>query len=118
MPAFRLHLWERRQLVDPIGPFPITPSNSGVTKLGCGSTTGSPVLRVAEMLRVEPRTVYNRTYAFRQRTDLTPLTRLRAAPRSGRPPAALGILDPLLDAVIDDPRDYAPAVPGQPRLPA
>ena len=29
------------------------------------------------------------------------------APRSGRPPTALGIIDPLIEAVIEaDPRDY------------
>ncbi len=33
--------------------------------------------------------------------------RLRDAPRSGRPVIALGIIDPLIDTVIDnDPRDY------------
>jgi len=33
--------------------------------------------------------------------------RLLDAPRSGRPATALGIIDPLIDAVIDaDPRDY------------
>src|SRR5262249_44187803 len=33
--------------------------------------------------------------------------RLRDAPRSGRPATALGIIDPLIDAVIDlDPRGY------------
>jgi transposase len=32
---------------------------------------------------------------------------LSDAPRSGRPPTALGIIDPLIDAVIDDdPRDH------------
>jgi transposase len=68
---------------------------------------GQPVSRVAELLRVDPRTVYNWAYAFRDRTDLDPLTRLRDAPRSGRPPTACGIIDPLIDAVIDgDPRDY------------
>ena len=68
---------------------------------------GQPVLRVAELLRVEPRTVYNWAYAFRERTDLDPPARLLDAPRSGRPPTALGIIDPLIDAVIeDDPRTY------------
>ena len=68
---------------------------------------GQSVLRVAELLRVQPRTIYNWAYAFRERTDLGPPARLLDAPRSGRPPTALGIIDPLIDAVIDDdPRDY------------
>ena len=68
---------------------------------------GQPVPRVAELLRVEPRTVYNWAYAFRERTDLGPPARLLDAPRSGRPPTAWGIIDPLIGAVIEgDPRDY------------
>jgi transposase len=68
---------------------------------------GQPVLRVAELLHVEPRTVYNWAYAFRERTALDPLARLLDAPSSGRPPTALGIIDPLIDAVMaDDPRSY------------
>ena len=68
---------------------------------------GRPVPRVAELLRVEPRTVYNWVYAFQRRTDLDPVARLLDAPRGGRPPTALGVIDPLIDAVIeDDPREY------------
>jgi transposase len=68
---------------------------------------GQPVLRVAELLCVEPRTVYNWAHAFRQRTDLDPPARLLDAPRSGRPPTARGIIDPLINAIIDDdPRRY------------
>jgi hypothetical protein len=73
---------------------------------------GRPVLHVAEPLRVAPRTAYNWARAFRERADPDPLARLRDAPRRGWPPTALGIIDPLLDAVIeDDPRGhgYSPA---------
>jgi transposase len=56
---------------------------------------------------VDTRTIYNWVYAFQQRTDLGPVARLHDAPRSGRPPTASGIIDPLIDAVLDaDPRDY------------
>ncbi len=106
MPAFRLHPWERRPLLDLLD-HPHDAKQLRRAQALVWLHDGLPVLRVAELLRVEPRTVYNWTDAFRQRTDLDPLTRLLDAPRSGRPPTALGIIDPLIDAVIDDdPRDY------------
>jgi transposase len=66
---------------------------------------GEPVEQVAELLRVSRQTVYNWTERFRQREGLDLRVRLLDAPRSGRPPTALGIIDPLIEAVIDkDPR--------------
>src|SRR5215469_4678344 len=105
MSAFQLRPWECRQLVDLLD-HPQDAKQLRRAQALVWLHEGQPVLRVAELLRVEPRTVYNWTYAFRQRTDLDPLARLLDAPRSGRPPTALGIIDPLIDAVIDDdPRD-------------
>lgn len=61
--------------------------------------------QVAELLRVSRQTVYNWAERFRQREGLDLRARLLDAPRSGRPPTALGIIDPLIEAVIDtDPR--------------
>ncbi len=67
---------------------------------------GESVEQVAELLHVSRQTVYNGVERFRQRPDLDRRPRLADAPRSGRPPTALGIIDPLIAAVIDrDPRD-------------
>ena len=106
MAPFQLHPWERRRLLQ------LLDQTHDATQLRRAQVLlwlhdGQSVLRVAQLLRVEPRTVYNWTYTFRQRTDYDPLARLLDAPRSGRPPTALGIIDPLIDAVIDgDPRDH------------
>jgi transposase len=66
---------------------------------------GESVEQVAELLQVSRQTVYNWTDRFQQREGLDLRARLLDAPRSGRPPTALGIIDPLIEAVIDqDPR--------------
>lgn len=68
---------------------------------------GETVEEVAQRLRVSRQTVYNWFTRFRQRPDQDPPARLQDAPRAGRPPTALGIIDPLLGEVLDtDPRDY------------
>src|SRR5262249_583272 len=60
---------------------------------------------VAELLLVSRQSVYNWVDRFRQREGLDLRARLRDAPRCGRPPTALGIIDSLIAAVIDeDPR--------------
>jgi transposase len=106
MSAVQLRAWERRQLLNLLD-HPHDAKQLRRAQALVWLDEGQTVLRVAELLRVEPRTVYNWVYAFQQRTDLDPLARLRDASRSGRPPTALGIIDPLIDAVIDDdPRDY------------
>lgn len=65
------------------------------------------VAEIAERLQVSRQTIYNweaRLYT-RGGRDLEAL--LRDAPRSGRPPTVRGIIDPVIDAVIDeDPRDF------------
>lgn len=66
---------------------------------------GDTVEEVAQRLFVSRQTVYNWLLRFHQRSGQDIRSRLQDAPRPGRPPTALGIIDPLLEAVIDtDPR--------------
>src|SRR5512142_1606386 len=67
---------------------------------------GESVEYVAELLHGSRQTVDNWADRFRMRQGLDLRARLRDAPRSGRPPTALGIIDPLIAEVIDkDPRE-------------
>ena len=62
---------------------------------------------VAERSQVSRQTLYNGTARFLQREGLDIQARLEDGPRSGRPPTAHGIIDPLLEQVIDgDPQDW------------
>jgi len=75
--------------------------------LGWLATGGVTVAEAAERLGVSRRTVYNWVHRFEQRADLELRDRLADAPRSGRPPTALGIIDLWIDEVIDqDPRSF------------
>jgi transposase len=66
---------------------------------------GDSVEEVAHRLDVCRQSVYNWAARFQQREELTLRARLADAARSGRPCTAKGIIDPLIDAVIDtDPR--------------
>ena len=66
---------------------------------------GETADQVAERLHVSRQTVYNWAERFQQRHMLDLRSRLADAPRQGRPPSALGIIDPLIAEVIDtDPR--------------
>jgi transposase len=66
---------------------------------------GEAVEEVAQRLLVSRQTVYNWLVRFRQRSHQDIRACLQDAPRTGRPPTALGIIDPLLEEVIDtDPR--------------
>jgi len=68
---------------------------------------GEDIGGVAETLGVSRQTVYNWVHRFERRDHLDLISRVADAPRSGRPPVALGIIDPLIDAVIDsDPRHF------------
>jgi transposase len=72
-----------------------------------GLHEGLAAMEIASLLHVSRQTVYNWAQVFRDRKDGNLVERLRDAPRSGRPVTALGIIDPLIDTVIDnDPRDY------------
>ena len=62
---------------------------------------------VAERLRVSRQTLYNWAYRFRERSGCDCDDRLADAARSGRPCTAQGVIEPLLDEVIeDDPRAW------------
>jgi transposase len=66
---------------------------------------GFPVEDIANLLGVSRQTVYNWVRRFQERQGDDLRQRLADTPRSGRPPTALGIIDPLIAAVIDgDPR--------------
>jgi transposase len=72
-----------------------------------GLHEGLSALEIAELLELSRQTIYNWAQAFQNRNDVDIAERLGDAPRSGRPATALGIIDPLIDAVLDDdPRDY------------
>jgi transposase len=67
---------------------------------------GFAVEEVADLLGISRQTVYNWARRFGDRAGGEFRQRLEDAPRSGRPPTAQGIIDPLLAEVIDrDPRD-------------
>lgn len=68
---------------------------------------GQSAEEIAAALRVSRQSVYNWACRFQQRTSLSLVERLADAARAGRPVTVKGIVDPLIDAVIDsDPRDY------------
>ena len=67
---------------------------------------GESVRAIAERLGISCRTVYNWAERFLERDGLELEARLADATRSGRPCIAQGVIDPLIDAVIDtDPRE-------------
>jgi transposase len=107
MALIQLRPWERRQLLR------LLDQTRDATQLRRGQGLlwlheGRPAAQVADVLRVSRQTVYNWAQSFHDRADLDLPDRLLDAPRSGRPATALGIIDPLIDAVIDeDPRDYS-----------
>ena len=106
MAPFQLHPWERRRLLRLLDQtHDATPLRRAQALLWLHD--GRSVTAVADLLLVSRQTVYNWVESFRDRTDLDVADRLLDAPRSGRPATALGIIDPLIDAVIDgDPRDH------------
>lgn len=66
---------------------------------------GETANQVAELLCVSRQTVHNWVRRFQEREGLDLRSRLADASRQGRPPSALGIIDPLIAEVIDkDPR--------------
>lgn len=65
------------------------------------------VAEIAERLQVSRQTIYNWEARLSTRGGPDLEARLQDAPRSGRPLTVQGIIDPVLDAVIDeDPRDF------------
>ncbi len=68
---------------------------------------GEPVDDIAAQLGVSRQTVYNWAERFLVRAGLDLETRLADADRGGRPCTAQGIIDPLIEAIIDqDPYDF------------
>jgi transposase len=68
---------------------------------------GEGPAEVAKRLSVTRQTLYNWADRFQARSDAGLLERLADGCRSGRPPSARGIIDPLLEDVIDaDPRTW------------
>src|SRR5512142_2566419 len=61
---------------------------------------GETADQVAQLLYVSRQTVYNWAERFQQRQGLDLRSRLADDPRHGRPPSALGIIDPLIAEVI------------------
>lgn len=69
---------------------------------------GESVFDIALRLRVSRQVIYQWVAIFQERTELEAAVRLAAGARPGRPPTAQGIIDPLLDEVIDqDPREFS-----------
>lgn len=67
---------------------------------------GDSVAEVAEQLNVSQQSIYNWCARFLEDDDLPLASRLSEAERSGRPCTVQGIIDPLIDAIIDtDPRN-------------
>jgi transposase len=68
---------------------------------------GDDVSEVADRLRVSRQTVYNWAERIQEARGMDLYERLADRARSGRPATAQGIIDPLLEAVIDgDPHDW------------
>lgn len=66
-----------------------------------------PLQEIAQSLMVSRQSIYNWAQHFEERQGLPPELRLADAARSGRPATAKGIIDPLIEAVIDlDPRQF------------
>jgi len=67
---------------------------------------GEAAAAVADRLRVSRQVIYKWVIQFQQRHGQDMAVRVAPGTRSGRPPTAQGIIEPLIDAVIErDPRD-------------
>jgi transposase len=72
-----------------------------------GLHEGLSASEIADLIDVSRQTIYNWAEAFQERRCLSLVEHVLDAPRSGRPGTALGIIDPLIDAIIySDPREY------------
>ena len=106
MAPFQLQSHERRVLARIAGSVPTAKELTRVQAL-LWLDEGETVQQVAQRLFVSRQTVYNWWLRFRQRSYQNLRSRLQDAPRPGRPPTALGIIDPILEAAIDtDPRAH------------
>jgi transposase len=70
-------------------------------------SSGDSVSDVARRLCVSRATIYNWVSRFEQRAELEISDRLADAERSGRPATVAGIIDPIIEKLLDtDPRDF------------
>jgi len=68
---------------------------------------GDSVEEVADRLQVTQQSIYNWSARFMARAEDAMAGRVADGPRRGRPRTALGIIEPLIDEVIDtDPRPW------------
>ena len=68
---------------------------------------GESAEEVAERLRVSRQTVYNWAIRFQRRSEFNISARVADGPRSGRPRTAHGIIDPLIEELLDqNPEDF------------
>lgn len=68
---------------------------------------GESLSQVAQRLPVSRQTIYNWLYRFRVQSREPVGQRLSDSPRSGRPRTVQGVIEPLIDAVIEkSPRDW------------
>jgi len=74
---------------------------------------GESVEEVASRLYVSRQTIYNWILRVQAESEQSLAQRLADALRSGRPPTAQGIIDPLIEPIIDtDPREFGYRSPG------
>ncbi len=62
---------------------------------------GDPIYDIVDGLGISRQTLYNWTQRFQAHPAADLAERLQDRPRSGRPPTAQGIIDPLLDQALD-----------------
>lgn len=68
---------------------------------------GEAAQTIADRLGVSRQTLYNWVARFESRHTADLAARLADAPRSGRPRTAYGVIDPLIDEMIErDPREF------------
>jgi transposase len=68
---------------------------------------GDSVAEISEQLNISRQSIYNWLVRFQKRDNLPLARRLCDAERSGRPVTVQGIIDPLIDSIIDaDPRKF------------
>ena len=68
---------------------------------------GVSMVEIASRQRVSRQTVHNWVARFQARAGQSLAERLSDGERTGRPATALGVIDPLLEAVLEqDPREY------------
>jgi transposase len=105
MTTFQLSHHDRKRLQDLLTAGPFAKQHCRIQAL-LWLAAGEAPDHIADLLGVSRRTVYGWAERFQQRQGLDLQDRLADAPRSGRPCTVSGIIDPLLEAVLEqDPRD-------------